>query len=144
MNECDVFSVIFEWFLNNPQDDPQKFFAEHEWHIDLAKKTIDIEDRKDPPKKEEYGYYLYDIFTDYCDYKDWVNLARFIKGATHNVTVKGENVDEKVMPCIEWYNCLTYGGKVTIEKLYTFEQEFPSWHIAPEYIEKVEKIENGF
>ena len=102
MSENDIFTVIFEWFLNNPQDDPQKFFVEHEWYVDLAKKTIDVEVRENPPQCNQYGFYSKDnIFTDYSDYKGWVNLAKFLKGATHEVTVHYEGEIKKI-PCIEW------------------------------------------
>ena len=82
-DECDVFSVVFEWFMNNPQEDPIKYFMDHEWHINLQTRQIHIEDRKEPPVRNEHGfYYDADIFNDYSDYKGWVNLSKFIKG-TH-------------------------------------------------------------
>lgn len=140
--DCDVFTVIFQWFLDNPQEDPVKYFIEHEWYINLTHQTIDVNERKDPPQRNDSGfYYDSDIFNEYDSYKDWVNLAKFIKGATHIATVDYKGKVEEI-PVIEWYNCHTWGGgPVKVEKCYTKAEEFPGWYIAPEYIVKIEKIE---
>ena len=141
-DECDIFTVIFEWFLNNPQEDPQKFFAEHEWYVNLSKGEVVAQERENPPQREKYGYYQDDIFTDYHNYKGWVNLAKFLKGTTHNVTVYYDG-ETKVMPCIEWNSCTVDRDGVRIEKHFSNAEEFPNWYIASEYIKNVEKIENG-
>lgn len=136
-NIMDVFSVLFQWFIDNPQDRPVDYFMSHNWNVDVDKGLVDISDRDDIPSKNEYGfYYEPDIFHDYSDYRDWVNLARFIKGATHIVTVEfdGKVTNEE---CIEWYDCNVQGGQVTIEKKYTRATEFPKWYLAPEYIKNI-------
>jgi hypothetical protein len=138
--DCDVFTVIFEWFINNPQEDPIKYFIEHEWYVNLTHKTLEIDERKDPPQRNDSGfYYDSDIFNEYSDYKDWINLTKFIRGATHIATVDYKGRIEDI-PVIEWYLCNTWGGKVEIEKCYTKADEFPGWHIAPEYITKIVPI----
>ena len=139
--ECDVFSVVFEWFMNNPQEDPIKYFMDHEWHINLQTRQIYIEDRKEPPVRNEHGfYYDADIFNDYSDYKGWVNLSKFIKGPTHIATVDFNNKIEEI-PVIEWYDCCTAGGEVTFQKKYSKADELPGWYLSPEYITDIKEIE---
>ena len=136
-DENDVFSVLFPWFVENPQEDPIKYFMEHEWYIDLANCTVDVKERENPPQRTSHDLYIEpDIFTEYSDYKDWVNLAKFIKGPTHTATVEYNGV-------IEWYGCNVWGGgPIQIEKHYSDAKEFPGWWIAPEYITKLVPINN--
>lgn len=137
----DGFTVLFDWFMDNPQEDPVKYFMEHEWYINLVTKQITVKDRENPPQRQEYGFYIEpDIFNEYSDYKDWINLAKYLKGATHIAAVEYEgNINE--IPVIEWYSCKTWGGgPIKLDKCYTDAKEFPQWYIAPEYIIKVCEI----
>lgn len=139
-NIMDVFSVLLQWFLDNPQDNPIDYFMEHEWDVDVDKGTVFVSDRDDIPKKSEHGtYYDSNIFYDFTDYRDWVNLARYLKGATHIATIEFE---DKITtePVIEWYDIVAYGGKYEIQKKYTRANEFPSWYFAPEYIKELKKL----
>jgi hypothetical protein len=136
----DVFSVLLQWFLDNPQDNPVDYFMEHKWDVDVNKGTVFVSDRDDIPEKSEYGtYYEPDIFNEFSDYKDWVNLAKYLRGATHNITIEFE---DKITtePVIEWYDVVTCGGKYEIRKKYTKASEFPGWYISPEYIKIIDKI----
>lgn len=137
----DIFSVLFDWFLANPQEDMIKYFVEHEWHVNLATQYVEVRERENPPQRNEHGfYYDQDIFNEYSDYKDWINLARFLKGPTHIATVEYEGKVSEI-PVIEWYSCNTWGGgPIVIEKCYTDAKEFPKWRIAPEYITNIKPI----
>ena len=73
----DVFSVIFQWFTDNSQEDEIEYFVKHEWYVDVVNGTVvRVEERMQGiPEKTDYGSYLFeDIFGDYSDYKNWGHL----------------------------------------------------------------------
>ena len=136
----DAFTVLFRWFMENPQENPVDYFVEHDWYVDLCKGTVRVEDRKDIPSKTDYGVYVEsNIFNDWGDFKDWVNLAKFIRGATHHVTVefKGNTTIEDT---IEWYDVSYWSNKVEIHKRYTKADEFPGWFLSDDYIKDIKPI----
>lgn len=139
-NPIAITDMLFEWFIKNPQDDYVKFFMEHDWYIDFYNMTVEIDDVKTPPNKTEYGdYYDPNIFNDYIDYKNWIKLAKYLKGYTHIATVEYDGKIEEI-PVIEMYNCTTYGGEIKIDKIYHKADEFRDWwYIIPEYISNIKQ-----
>lgn len=140
-SECnDAFTVLFDWFMKNPQENIVDYFVEHNWDVDVCKGTVDVSERTDIPSKSEYGtYYESNIFNDWNDFRDWVNLAKYIRGATHLVTTEFEGKVETV-EVIEWYDCSYWSNKIELHKKYTKVNEFPGWYIADEYIKDVKPI----
>ena len=137
--QYDVFSVIFEWFYNNPQEDMENYFMEHIWYVDLkAGEVYKIESRPDAPQRNEYGHYTDStLYSEYHDYLPWIKLAKFIKGATHEVTLNSTN---EVIPATCWIDVVHVGENKEIKIKYSNAKEFPKWYISTEYIKKIKKL----
>jgi hypothetical protein len=134
--QYDVFSIIFEWFYNNPQEDMEKYFMEHIWYVDLKTGEVyKIESRTDAPQRNEYGSYTdTTIFREYHDYLPWIKLVKFIKGATHEVHLN--TADPKVIKAIKWIDVNNNEIKIKYSKA----KEYPEWYIGYEYITKINKL----
>lgn len=135
--DYDVFSIIFEWFLNNPQDDNVEYFMTHKWDIDTLHGTVksvtELSEEEKPVRKEGI-YYEANIFSEYSDYKGWIKLANMFLENYKYVTYEFDGKVQTVK-CIEWYD-LDYSGKIS--KKYTASNEAMSgWYIAPDYIKAV-------
>ena len=135
--KTDIFSIIFEWFLNNPQDDNIEYFVSHEWHIDTTHGIITNIKERDAdkiPGRQDGIYYESNIFSEYNDYKGWIKLANMFLENYKYVTYEYDGKVQTVK-CIEWYD-LDYSGKIS--KKYTASNEAMSgWYIAPDYIKSV-------
>lgn len=134
----DVFSVIFEWLYENPQEDPEKFFMEHEWELDLNfGVVIGVKKLQIAPMRNIHGYYTDStIYSEYHDYLPWIKLVSFLKGATHEVTI---NTDE-VIQAIRWIDIVNVGNSKEIKIKYSNAKEFPNWYISTEYIKQIKKL----
>ena len=134
----DVFSVVFQWFVDNPTEDMVKYFVEHEWYLDLEYGIVsDVQYRKEIPEPTEYGSYLFDnLFNDYSDYKDWVRLANLFLKKTKTVSVDylGSKYDEV---CQEWWECQVRMSDVTLSKRYSSGNGIDNWYIDNTYITEV-------
>lgn len=135
----DVFSIIFEWFYNNPQEDMEKYFMEHIWYVDLKTGEVyKIESRTDAPQRTAYGNYTDStIFNEYHDYLPWIKLVKFIKGATHEVTL---NSTKEIISATRWIDIVHVGENKEIKIKYSKATEYPEWYISPEYITKINKL----
>lgn len=134
--QYDVFNVIFEWFYNNPQEDMEKYFMEHIWHVDLKNgEVFKIEPRTDAPQRNEYGSYTNStIFSEYHDYLPWIKLYLFIKGATHEVHLN--TADSEVIKAIKWIDV----NNNEIKMKYSKATEYPEWYISTEYIKQIKTL----
>ena len=133
----DVFSVVFQWFDNNPTEDVVKYFVEHDWYLDLEYGVVsDVQYRKEIPEPTEYGSYLFDnLFNDYSDYKDWVRLANLFRKKTKTVTIKTESGLAVEKECVEWWDCRTRLGEVTLNKRYSDPSSvMDGWFYGDEHI----------
>ena len=136
----DVFSVLFQWFSENPQKDAVEYFVKHEWFVDLVKgEVVHIEERtKDIPEKTDYGSYLFEnIFNDYSDYKNWIKLAnKFMQKQKMVATEFNGKVETRKM--YEWWDVRVRMSDVTLEKRYSTEGGYMrGWYIDHEYIKSV-------
>ena len=135
----DVFSVIFEWLYENAPEDPERFFMEHIWEVDLNfGVVISVNYRPDAPQRNEYGYYTDStLYSEYNDYLPWIKLVKFLKGATHEVTL---NSTDEVISATRWIDVVHVGGNKEIKIKYSNAKEFPKWYISTEYIKKIKKL----
>lgn len=136
----DVFSVIFQWFVDNPKKDAVEYFLKHEWYIDLVKgKIVCIEERKkEIPEKTDYGSFLFEnIFNDYPDYKNWIKLANLFLQKHRMVTIEfNGNVEAQKM--YEWWDVRVKMSDVTLDKRYSTEDVYmQGWYACHEYIKSV-------
>lgn len=130
----DAFSIIFKWFMDNPQEDPVKFFQSSMWYINVDRgEIVAIDDYTG-----EINPYLYNIFSDYSDFEDWIKLANMLLNKTKKVTIEYEGKIE-TRDCYSWIDCKTYGNKVELDTKYAdVSRGFPTWYIAPEFITSIE------
>ena len=136
----DVFSVVFQWFVDNPTEDMVKYFVEHEWYLDLEYGIVsDVQYRKEIPEPTEYGSYLFDnLFNDYSDYKDWVRLANLFLKKFKVVTIEYDG-EVKDIVCQEWWDCRARMGETTIAKRYSEGYSIDGWSLNDEYIKEVKE-----
>lgn len=145
-NDYDVFSIILQWFLDNPQDNPIEYFVKHHWYINIDNKVVDnIRDRAIiVPDAELNCFYTFEnIFMDYSNYIDWIKLANILLNRTRKVETL-VNCIISHNDCYEWYDCdysTTDGDLYTVNivKKYSDKEDgFPEWYFLPEYITKIE------
>lgn len=136
----DVFSVIFQWFEDNPQKDEIEYFVKHEWYVDVVYGTVvRVEERtQDIPEKTDYGSYLFeDIFHDYSDYKNWIKLANMFL-QKHKMVTTEFNGKVETQKMYEWWDVRVRMGGVTLAKRYSTEDGYMrGWSINQEYIKSV-------
>lgn len=133
--KIDVFSVLFEWFSQNPHLMTSEYWNSHIFKVDLETGHVDA--RETDKKSSSWPS---TIFHEYSDYESWIKLAKILSGETYEVTVEFDGKTD-VKQCIMWWSVDTYGGNIKIEKKYSEKDErFPRWYISPEYIKDVKKI----
>jgi hypothetical protein len=136
----DVFSVIFQWFTDNPQEDEIEYFVKHEWYVDVVNGTVvRVEERMQGiPEKTDYGSYLFeDIFGDYSDYKNWIKLANMFL-QKHRMVTTEFNGKVETQKMYEWWDVRVRMGGVTFEKIYSTEDGYMRGRsINQEYIKSV-------
>ena len=136
----DVFSVIFQWFEDNPQKDEIEYFVKHEWYVDVVNGTVvRVEERtQDIPEKTDYGSYLFeDIFHDYSDYKNWIKLANMFL-QKHRMVTTEFNGKVETQNMYEWWDVRVRMGGVTLAKRYSTEDGYMrGWYTDPEYIKAI-------
>ena len=136
----DVFSVIFQWFVDNPKKDAVEYFVKHEWYVDLVKvKIVRVEKRmKDIPEKTDFGSFLFDnIFNDYLNYKNWIKLA-YLFLQKHRMVTTEFNGKVETQKMYEWWDVRVRMSDATLDKRYSTEDGYmQGWYTYQEYIKSV-------
>lgn len=144
----DIFSIIFDWFIDNPQEDNVEYFVSHDWYVNTVRGVIDnIEERKpeDIPEKLNGLYYTGNLFADYSDFKNWIRLAKLFLNDVKYITYKSKirkGINSPLEEVIETHTCISWhdlSNDYKVSKKYSLYNEVMSgWYIAPEYILSVQ------
>lgn len=129
----DAFTVIFKWFIDNPQKNPVEFFNTSKWYINCDTGEVDTITDYEPDKSKVV--LQHNIFHEYADYVGWIKLAIMLRDKSIFVTTEYEGQTDTML-AYEWIDC-TFNGENLRYKYSKVNNGFPSWYIAEEYIKSV-------
>ena len=129
----DAFTVIFRWFIDNPQKNPVEFFNTSKWYINCDTGEVDTITDYTPDKSKVIV--KHNIFHEYTDYSGWVRLAIVLRNKPVTVEVEYEG-NKETKQAWEWIDC-TFNGENLRYKYSDINNKFPDWYIAEEYIKSV-------